>query len=171
MNRAQTSRRTAVARGRHDPSRIEAAERRIAVVTRLLDDMVTVPGTRHRFGLDAVVGLIPGVGDLASAAIGVWVIAEAARFKLPPVVLARMVVNTVVDFVIGAIPILGDAFDFVFKSNSRNLELFRRHATDPGASTAGHRAFLAGLALLLVGAVWLLAIALGALLSITIPAP
>ncbi|MFL5680134.1 MAG: DUF4112 domain-containing protein [Chloroflexota bacterium] len=140
-------------------------------MTRVLDELVTVPGTKHRFGLDAVVGLIPVVGDLASAAVGVWVIGEAARFKLPRVVLARMVVNTVVDFLIGLVPIVGDVFDFVLKSNSRNLELFRRHATDPGASTAGHRAFLAGLALLLVGGVWLLAIALGSLLSTTIPAP
>jgi Domain of unknown function (DUF4112) len=171
MNRAQTRRGAAVVRGTHDTARITAAERRIAAVTRLLDDLVTVPGTRHRFGLDSVIGLIPVVGDFASAAVGVWVIAEAARFKLPPVVLARMVVNTVVDFLIGAIPIVGDVFDFVLKSNSRNLELFRRHATDPGASTSGHRAFLAGLALLLVGGLWLLAIAIGSVLSTTIPAP
>ena len=151
--------------------RIEEAERRIATVSRLLDELVTVPGTTHRFGLDSVVGLIPGFGDIASAAIGVWIIAEAARFRLPAVVLVRMVVNTLVDFVVGVVPILGDAFDFFFKSNTRNLALFRRHATDPGASTTEHKAFLAGLVLLLVGMVWLVALAVGRLLSIEVPAP
>lgn len=151
--------------------RIEEAERRIAVVARLLDDVITIPGTRHRLGLDSIVGLIPGVGDVASAAVGVWVILEAARFKLPGVVMARMVVNTVVDLVIGAVPILGDLFDVVFKSNTRNLELFRRHATNPDASTRGHRLFLGGLILILGGAVWLIAVAVAWLLSINIPTP
>jgi hypothetical protein len=147
------------------------AERRIAFVARMLDDLVTIPGTRQRLGLDSVVGLIPGLGDLASAAVGAWVILEAARFRLPGVVLLRMVVNTVVDLVIGAIPLIGDLFDVVFKSNSRNLALFRRHATDPGASTTEHRLFLAGLVLVLVGLLWLAVVALGWLLSIRIPAP
>jgi uncharacterized protein DUF4112 len=82
-----------------------------------------------------------------------------------------MVVNTVVDLVIGSIPLLGDLFDVVFKSNTRNLALFRRHATDPGASTTEHRAFLAGLVLLLVGVLWLAVVAVGWLLSIQIPVP
>lgn len=151
--------------------RIDEAERRIAFVARLLDDVIAIPGTRHRLGLDSIVGLIPGVGDVASAAVGVWVILEAARFKLPGVVLARMVVNTLVDLVIGAVPILGDLFDIVFKSNTRNVELFRRHATNPDASTRGHRLFLGGLVLLLVGGVWLLAVAVAWLLSIQIPTP
>jgi hypothetical protein len=150
---------------------IADAERRIAFVARLLDDLVTIPGTRQRLGLDSVVGLIPGLGDLASAAVGAWVILEAARFRLPGIVLARMVVNTVVDLVIGAIPLIGDLFDVVFKSNSRNLALFRRHATDPAASTTEHRLFLAGLVLVLVGLLWLAFVALGWLLSIRIPAP
>jgi uncharacterized protein DUF4112 len=150
---------------------IQDAERRIAFMARMLDDLVTIPGTRQRLGVDSVVGLIPGVGDLASAAVGAWIIVEASRFRLPGVVLARMVINTVIDFLIGAIPLLGDLFDVVFKSNSRNLALFRRHATDPGASTTEHRAFLVGLVLVLVGLLWLAVVALGWLLSVEIPAP
>jgi Domain of unknown function (DUF4112) len=156
--------------GARSPS-IADAERRIAFVARMLDDLVTIPGTRQRLGLDSVVGLIPGLGDLASAAVGGWVILEAARFRLPGVVLARMVVNTVVDLVVGAIPLIGDAFDFIFKSNTRNLALFRRHATNPGASTTEHRAFLAGLVLILAGLLWLAVVAIGWLLSIEIPVP
>ena len=152
-------------------SSIADAERRIALVARVLDELIPIPGTRQRFGLDSIVGLIPGVGDLASAAVGGWIIVEASRFRLPGVVLARMVVNTVVDLVIGSIPLLGDVFDVVFKSNTRNLALFRRHATDPGASTTEHRAFLAGLVLVLVGLIWLAVVAIGWLLSIQIPVP
>ena len=150
---------------------MRAAERRIASVTRLLDDAVAIPGTRHRLGLDAVVGLIPGVGDLVAAAVGGWIVLEATRFRLPRVVVARMVVNTVVDLAVGAVPLLGDLFDVAFRSNRKNLELFRRHAVDPGASTSGDRAFLAGLGLIVIGLVILVAMAIGALLSIEIPAP
>src|SRR5947208_14926168 len=74
--------------GARTPS-IADAERRIALVARVLDELITIPGTRQRFGLDSIVGLIPGVGDLASAAVGGWIIVEASRFRLPGVVLAR----------------------------------------------------------------------------------
>jgi hypothetical protein len=82
-----------------------------------------------------------------------------------------MVLNTLVDLAVGAIPFLGDLFDVVSRSNRRNLELFRRHATDAYASTAEHRAFLAGLGLVVIGVIWLMAAFVGWLLSIEIPAP
>jgi hypothetical protein len=140
-------------------------------VSRLLDDLVPIPGTSQRIGLDPVIGLIPWIGDLISAAVGFWLIAEAARFRIPSSVLARMVLNTTVDLLAGAIPFVGDLFDVVSRSNRRNLELFRRHATDATASTAEHRAFLAGLVLVVVGLIWLAATLLGWLLSIEIPVP
>lgn len=151
--------------------RFRAFERRYAAVSRVLDDLVPVPGTSQRVGLDPVIGLVPWVGDLVSAGVGLWLIAEAARFKIPTVVLVRMLLNTLVDLAVGAIPILGDIFDVVSRSNSRNLALFRLHATDPGASTAGHTAFLAGLLLIVVGIMWLIASAIGWLLSLEIPVP
>ena len=156
------------------PSRAErfaAFDRRYATVSRVLDDLVAIPGTKQRVGLDPVIGLIPWIGDLVSAGVGFWLIAEAARFKIPGVVLARMVFNTLVDLAVGAIPVLGDLFDVVSRSNTRNLELFRRHATDAYASTAEHRAFLAGLALVVIGVIWLIASFVGWLLSIEIPTP
>jgi len=146
------------------PSRAErfaAAERRIGRVTHVLDELVTVPGTSQRVGLDPVVGLIPVVGDAVAAGVGLWVIGEAARFGVPRVVLGRMLVNLVVDVLIGAIPLLGDIFDFAFRSNSRNLSLFRRHALDPTASTRGDRMFFVGLVLAALGVAWLLVLALG----------
>ena len=151
--------------------KFRAFERRYAAVSRILDDLVPIPGTQQRIGLDPVIGLIPWFGDLVSAVVGFWLIAEAARFQIPSVVLARMVLNTTVDLATGAIPFLGDLLDVVSRSNSKNLELFRRHATDATASTTEHRAFLAGLALIVVGLLWLAATLIGWLLSIEIPVP
>jgi hypothetical protein len=145
--------------------RFEGVERRIGRVTRLLDDVVRVPGTGIRVGLDPVIGLVPVVGDAVSALAGAWVIAEAARFGIPRVVLARMVVNLLADLGIGAIPLIGDLYDVVFRSNARNLDLFRRHALDPGATTRGEQAFLVGLVLVIVGVVWLALVLLGVALD------
>ena len=155
--------------GRSD--RLRAAERRIALVSRVLDDLVEVPGTGRRIGLDPLLGLVPVVGDAASAIASIWIIVEAARFRLPRIVLARMIVNATVDLVLGAIPLLGDLFDFVSKANARNLELFRRHASEPGASTADQRAFFAGVGLVLLGVLWLMAQLIGWLQSIEIAVP
>ncbi len=151
--------------GQSRAERFRAAERRIERVTRALDELVRVPGTSIRVGLDPVVGLIPVVGDAVAAGVGIWVIAEASRFGLPRVVLGRMVVNLIVDLGLGAIPLLGDLYDVVLRSNTRNLELFRRHALEPEASTSGHRVFFSGLLLLVLGLVWILVIALSAVAS------
>jgi hypothetical protein len=148
--------------GRSRSERFHAAERRIGRVTHALDELIGLPGTSIRVGLDPIVGLIPVVGDAVAAGVGIWVIAEAARFGIPRVALARMVVNLLVDLVIGAIPLLGDLYDVALRSNTRNLDLFRRHALDPDASTRGLQAFFLGLGLLVIGLAWLLITALSA---------
>ena len=148
--------------------RFRFAEARIGRVTHLLDELVGVPGTPIKVGLDPVIGLIPVVGDAVAAGVGAWVIAEAARFGVPRVVLGRMILNLLVDLGIGAIPLLGDLYDFVFHSNTRNLELFRRHALDPEASTRGERAFFLGLLLVIAGVLWLGFVALGALVDLLV---
>jgi hypothetical protein len=145
--------------------RFRAAEQRIGRVTRVLDELVAVPGTPIKVGLDPVIGLIPVVGDAVAAGVGAWVIAEAARFGVPRLVLGRMVLNLLLDLGVGAIPILGDTYDLFFRSNSRNLALFRRHALDPDASTRGERAFFAGLLLVIVGILWLAFVALGTIID------
>jgi hypothetical protein len=141
--------------------RFAAAERRIGRVTHVLDELVSVPGTPIKVGLDPVIGVIPIAGDALAALVGVWVILEASRFGIPRVVLGRMVANLVVDLGIGAIPLIGDAYDLFFRSNSRNLDLFRRHALDPGASTRGEQAFFVGLVVLAIGLLWLAATVIG----------
>ena len=95
-------------------SRMLASERRIRWLAHVLDDLIPVPGTGRRIGLKPLVGLVPWVGDVIGAAPGAWLIVEAARFRLPGSVLARMVLNLIVDFVVGLIPIVGDLFDFGF---------------------------------------------------------
>lgn len=145
--------------------RFAAAERRIGRMTHLLDELIEVPGTSIKVGLDPVIGLIPVAGDALSALAGGWVILEASRFGLPRVILARMVVNLALDLGIGAIPLLGDAYDLVFRSNSRNLDLFRKHALDPAASTRGEQALFIGLGLLIVGIVWLVVVAMSAFIG------
>lgn len=137
------------------------AERRIGRVTHVLDELVSVPGTPIKVGLDPIIGVIPIAGDALAALVGVWVILEASQFGIPRVVLGRMVANLVVDLGIGAIPLIGDAYDLFFRSNSRNLELFRRHALDPGASTRGEQAFFIGLVVLAIGLLWLAATIIG----------
>ncbi|HJX87522.1 MAG TPA: DUF4112 domain-containing protein [Gemmatimonadales bacterium] len=128
--------------------------RRLAV---LLDDSIHIPGTRFRVGLDALLGLIPGAGDLAGGAFSLYILLEAARMEVPRPLLARMGTNLVIDVVVGAVPLLGDLFDAGFKANLRNLALLERHADRPVASTRSSRRFVALLALLvgccIVGAI------------------
>jgi len=102
----------------------------------LLDNSIPVPGTGgRRFGIDAIIGLVPGIGDLASGALGLLVVWRGSRMGLPRVVVGRMLLNTLLDIAIGAVPILGDAFDLWFKASTRNLNLMRRHLERPDTST------------------------------------
>jgi len=112
----------------------------------LLDNSIPVPGTGgRRFGIDAVIGFVPVVGDLVSGGIGLFVVWRGARLGLPRVVVARMLANSAIDLAIGSIPIAGDAFDLWFKANTRNLGLMRRHLEQPDLSTRNEWLVLLGL--------------------------
>ena len=102
-----------------------AALRKWAV---LLDSAFQVPGTRLRFGLDPIVGLLPGAGDLVTGFFSVMILLHSVRLRIPKVVVGRMVLNTGLDLLAGAVPILGDLFDAGFKANLRNMALLERHA-------------------------------------------
>jgi len=102
----------------------------------LLDNSIPVPGTGgRRFGIDAIIGFVPVVGDLLSGGIGLFVIWRASRLGLSRVVVARMLANAGIDMAVGVIPLLGDAFDLWFKANTRNLALMRGHLEHPDRST------------------------------------
>jgi hypothetical protein len=94
----------------------------------LLDSAFRVPGTQMRFGLDPIVGLLPGAGDLVTGFFSVMILLHSVRLRIPKVVIARMVLNTGLDLLVGAVPLLGDLFDAGFKANLRNLRLLERHA-------------------------------------------
>lgn len=101
----------------------------------LLDSVFRVPGTRIRFGLDAIVGLVPGLGDLSAPVFAAVMLATGFRMRLPAVVQARMVLNAAIDMLLGLVPILGDLVDVAWKANLRNLALLERHAV-PGVPPA-----------------------------------
>lgn len=94
----------------------------------LLDSAFRVPGTRIRFGLDAIIGLIPGIGDLSAPVFAIAILATGLRLRVPLVVQARMVLNAAIDMVLGLVPFLGDLVDIAWKANLRNLALLERHA-------------------------------------------
>lgn len=106
-----------------DPASVR---RRIEAMELLLERAIQVPGTRLRFGADSVLGLIPVVGDVITAAMGAWLIWEARNLGMSKFHLARMSGNVAFDTLVGFVPLLGDAFDFLFKSNSRNLRMVKR---------------------------------------------
>ena len=103
-----------------------------------MDDLFRVPVLGWRFGLDAVIGLIPGFGDTASSLASFYILANAVRYGVPKITLLRMGLNLGIDYVVGSLPLVGDLFDAWWKSNIRNLELLRRRATvSPEEARAG----------------------------------
>ncbi|HUQ31106.1 MAG TPA: DUF4112 domain-containing protein [Pyrinomonadaceae bacterium] len=119
---------TVAGRAARKPEPVEV-ERSLERLSHLLDGLFRIPGTTWRFGLDAIVGLIPGVGDAATSLASFYILAAGVRYRVPKVTLLRMGANIGIDFLIGAIPGLGDLFDFMWKSNEMNMELIRKRAT------------------------------------------
>lgn len=131
---------------------------RARALARVLDSAVGIPGTRLRVGLDSLVGLIPGAGDVVGAAMSGYIVLAAVRLGAPKAVIYRMMGNVLVDTVIGAIPLLGDLFDVAFKANMRNVALLERFEAQPAAVTRQSR-WVGALAILVIA---LVAVALGA---------
>jgi len=98
-------------------------------LSRWMDGLFRIPGVGWRFGLDALVGLIPGVGDTASSLVSFYILAAGVRYRVPKITLLRMGFNIGIDYLLGAVPVIGDLFDFVWKSNQMNVELLRERAT------------------------------------------
>ncbi len=96
-------------------------------LAKLMDAQFSIPGTNFKFGLDSIIGLIPGVGDLSTFAVSGYMLTIMVKNGASGVVLARMVVNILIDAVFGSIPILGDLFDVAFKANMRNMRLMQEH--------------------------------------------
>ena len=105
---------------------------RIEALAKILDSAITIPGTKVVMGVDAVLGLVPVIGDAISGAIASYIIWEARRLGAPRWLIARMAMNTALDTAVGSIPIFGDMFDVAYKSNLKNVALLKRHADKHG---------------------------------------
>jgi hypothetical protein len=126
---------------------------RLRALATVLDDAVRVPGTNIRFGLDAVLGLLPGAGDAVTGAMGGYAIVLAARLGAPPVVIARMALNVLIDVATGTIPVLGDIFDVGWKANRKNVKLLERYQTEPQKVSTASWVLVGVLLLLIVAAI------------------
>lgn len=137
----------------------------IALVAKLMDTAFVVPGTNIRFGIDPLLGLLPGLGDSASALVSIVLILQSARHRVPKIVLARMAMNVLINTGLGAVPVVGDVFSVYFKSNIKNYELLRKHANTGRHATWKDWAFVYGLIAAVVLAVALLIIGIVTVIS------
>jgi hypothetical protein len=142
---------------------------RARTVARLLDSAARVPGTNIRFGADAIIGLVPGLGDIGGAALAGYLVILAQRLGVPRAVVLRMLANVAVDTLAGSVPVIGDLFDVAYKSNLRNVALLERALERPAATTRTSGLLVVGtilgLALLLAGGLVVAVIAIRAVAS------
>ena len=134
-------------------------------LAKILDTTVKIPGTPFYVGLDPLLGLIPGIGDMIANLIGAVILILAARLRVSQIVITRMSLNLLINGTIGAIPILGDLFSIWFRSHARNAELLRRAATQPYQETQQARLYVAGI---IGGTVVLLVLAIAAVLWVVV---
>ena len=140
---------------------------RARTLARLLDSAARVPGTGIRFGADAIIGLVPGLGDIGGAALAGYLVILAQRLGVPRAVVLRMLANVAVDTLAGSVPVIGDLFDVAFKSNLRNVALLERALERPATTTRTSRLVvvgtIVGLALLVAGGLVVTVIAIRAI--------
>jgi len=116
------------ARFDHSPAQSRAARiARIDALATLLDTAFILPGTNIRFGFDAMIGLVPGIGDLITTGLSLYIVSEARALGAPRHLILRMLANVALDGVVGAVPFLGDAFDVMWRANRRNMTLLRNY--------------------------------------------
>lgn len=141
---------------RPGPARSDARLSRLDALARFLDNSIRLPGIGYRIGYDALIGLIPGIGDVIGLGLSTYIVLEAARFRLPFSTLLRMVVNVGIEAIVGVIPLVGDVFDATWKANARNMALLheRLERPDPHAAARDRRfivGVVAAIILLLLG--------------------
>lgn len=112
-----------------------------------LDNLFRIPGTKWRFGLDAIIGLIPNVGDTLTMLASIYILIAGVRYGVPKITILRMAMNIAIDYLVGVIPFFGDMFDFFWKTNQRNLNLLKKRATKPDKPPIGDYLFVFGVIL------------------------
>ena len=132
-----------------------------------LDGLFRIPGTGWKFGLDALIGLIPNVGDTLTSFASFYILVAGARYGVPKITLLRMAFNIGLDYVVGMVPLVGDAFDFFWKSNKQNMDLIRERAVGKDKGTRSDYLFVFGiigfLVLLLIGSILVSLYVIGAI--------
>jgi hypothetical protein len=118
--------------GPYDAASRRAALDRLDMLATLFDTAFIVPGTKVRFGVESLLRLVPGIGDMAASALSFYLLYEASRLGVPRLLLARMAANVVLEGAVGAVPFAGDAFDVFFRANRRNVALLRKHFARTG---------------------------------------
>ena len=103
---------------------------RLDALANLLDTAFILPGTKLRFGFDAMIGLVPGIGDAITTLMSLYIVHEARELGVPRHVIGRMLANVALDGIVGAVPLLGDAFDVMWRANRRNMVLLRKHLAE-----------------------------------------
>lgn len=126
-------------------------EKGLEDLSRYLDDWIKIPIVGWRFGLDALIGLVPNVGDIATSLASFYILVVGVRYGVPKITLARMALNIGLDYIVGAIPFVGDAFDFFWKANRQNMDLIRTRGTGKGTGTIGDYIFVIAMIALLIG--------------------
>ena len=126
-------------------------EKSLDDLSRYLDGLFRVPGTGWRFGLDALIGLVPNVGDTLTVLPSFYILLAGVRYGVPKITLLRMAFNIGLDYFVGSIPVVGDAFDFLWKANQQNMDLIRTRASGHGKGKTSDYIFVFGLILLLIG--------------------
>ncbi len=119
-------------------------------LSKYLDNWIKIPVVGWRFGLDALIGLVPNVGDTVTSLASFYILVSGVRYGVPKITLLRMAFNIGLDYVVGAIPFLGDAFDFFWKANKQNIDLIRERGTGKGKGTTGDYFFVGLIILLLI---------------------
>ncbi|MEO1388191.1 MAG: DUF4112 domain-containing protein [Cyanobacteria bacterium J06634_6] len=142
-----------------------AAIKRLRQISHVLDNAIPIPGSKARIGLDPILGLLPGGGDVFTGLLSVYIVYEGARMGVPAPTLARMGGNILLDVLTGTVPVIGDLFDVTWKANSQNVTLLEKHVADPVPSRAADKVWavvvIALLVALVIGmaslSVWLIA--------------
>jgi len=129
------ARRKGASSGRNPSARKQAARERLVTLTRLMDGLFEIPLVGRKVGLDAVIGLVPVIGDLVSASIGLYLVREARELGASRWLQARMIGNLLLDFLVGAVPVLGDFFDVLMRAHQRNLRMLQKELGEPYVDT------------------------------------
>ena len=119
-------------------------------IAQLLDSAFPIPGTTYRIGLDPIVGLVPGIGDLISPLFTIGILWQARDLRLPKVVQLRMIINVAIDTLVGMVPLAGDLFNFAWQANNMNLALLERHAYEEQRASAGDWLFVVAMVVIVI---------------------